>query len=36
MLGRSLRRTVLVDNSEMSYTLQPENGIPISDYFGEV
>lgn len=32
-LGRDLRRTVIVDNSPLSYVLQPENAIPISAFF---
>lgn len=32
-LGRDLRRTVIVDNSPLSYVLQPENAIPITAFF---
>ncbi|CAN8074876.1 unnamed protein product [Agarophyton chilense] len=32
-LGRDLRRTVIIDNSPLSYVLQPENAIPISAFF---
>lgn len=32
-LGRDLRRTVIVDNSPLSYVLQPENAIPIVAFF---
>ena len=31
-----LQRTVLVDNSLMSFVLQPENGIPITSYIGDM
>lgn len=32
-LGRDLKRTVIVDNSPLSYVLQPENAIPIPAFF---
>lgn len=32
-LGRDLRRTFIIDNSPLSYVLQPENAIPISAFF---
>ncbi|KAI0563908.1 NLI interacting factor-like phosphatase [Gracilaria domingensis] len=32
-LGRDLKRTVIIDNSPLSYVLQPENAIPISAFF---
>lgn len=34
-LGRSLARTVLVDDSNTSFMLQPDNGIPISAFYGD-
>ena len=33
-LGRPLERTVLVDDSNNSFMMQPDNGIPITAYFG--
>lgn len=32
-LGRDLKRTVIIDNSPLSYALQPENAIPITAFF---
>lgn len=32
-LGRDLKRTFIIDNSPLSYILQPENAIPISAFF---
>ena len=32
-LGRELKNIIIVDNSPMSYALNPENGIPISTWF---
>ena len=32
-LGRQLKDVVIVDNSPMSYALNPENGLPISTWF---
>jgi len=32
-LGRNVRQVIIVDNSPMSYLLQPENAIPISSWF---
>lgn len=34
-LGRSLARTVLVDDSNTSFMLQPDNGIPITAFYGD-
>jgi len=31
--GYSLNDIVIVDNSLLSFALQPDNGIPISSYF---
>jgi len=31
-LGHDLRRTVLVDDSMMSFRLQPDNGLPVAPY----
>ena len=33
-LGRDLRRVVLVDNNPLAMYAQPDNGIPIIDYYG--
>lgn len=32
-LGRDLKRTFIIDNSPLSYVLQPENAIPITAFF---
>ena len=32
-LGRELKNIIIVDNSPMSYALNPENGIPINTWF---
>ena len=32
-LGRELKDIIIVDNSPMSYALNPENGLPISTWF---
>jgi carboxy-terminal domain RNA polymerase II polypeptide A small phosphatase len=32
-LGRDLKRTLIVDNSPLSYALQPENAVPIEAFF---
>lgn len=34
-LGRDLKRTVIIDNSPMSYFLQPENAIAIPTWFDD-
>ena len=34
-LGRSLERTVLVDDSTTPFMMQPDNGIPITAFFGD-
>ena len=34
-LGRQLKDIVIVDNSPMSYALNPENGLPISTWFDD-
>jgi len=33
--GRSLARTVLIDDTKTSFLLQPDNGLPISPFFGD-
>lgn len=33
-LGRDLSKTLIVDNLEESFSLQPENGYLIEDYVG--
>lgn len=33
ILGRDLRRVVLVDNAAYSYVFQVDNGVPITSYF---
>ena len=32
-LGRELKNVIIVDNSPMSYALNPENGLPITTWF---
>lgn len=32
-LGRDLKQTFIIDNSPLSYVLQPENAIPITAFF---
>lgn len=34
-INRELRKIVIVDNSPVSYALQPENAIAIKSYFGD-
>ena len=34
-LGRDLSRTIIVDNMEQNYKLQPENGITIRPFWGK-
>lgn len=34
-LGRDLTRTLIIDNSPLSYALQPENAIPISSFISD-
>ena len=34
-LGRELKNVIIVDNSPMSYALNPENGIPIITWFDD-
>jgi RNA polymerase II subunit A small phosphatase-like protein len=34
-LGRDLKRTLIVDNSPLSYALQPENSVPIEGFFND-
>ena len=34
-LGRELKNIIIVDNSPMSYALNPENGIPINTWFDD-
>lgn len=33
IIPRNISQTVIVDNSPISYILQPENGIPITSYY---
>ncbi|KAE8671798.1 putative Haloacid dehalogenase-like hydrolase superfamily protein [Hibiscus syriacus] len=33
--GRDLRKVTIVDDNPKSYSLQPENGIPIKPFYGE-
>ena len=35
ILGRPLARTVLIDDSNTSFMLQPDNGIPIPAFHGD-
>ena len=34
-LGRPLSRTILVDNSPVAFTLQPDNAVPITSFYGD-
>jgi len=34
-LGRELKNVIIVDNSPMSYALNPENGLPINTWFDD-
>uniref|UniRef100_A0A7S3G6I3 protein-serine/threonine phosphatase n=1 Tax=Palpitomonas bilix TaxID=652834 RepID=A0A7S3G6I3_9EUKA len=34
-LGRPLKDTIILDNSPLSYMLQPENAVPISSWFDQ-
>ena len=34
VVNRNLSQTVIVDNSPVSYVLQPENGVPIISFYG--
>jgi len=36
VLGRDIRRTVLVDNNNLCFLPQPANGIPIGNFFDDV
>ena len=35
LIGRDLRRTVLVDNNPFSFLLQPHNGVPVESFTGD-
>jgi len=35
LLGRPLHRTVIIDNSLLSFAFQPMNGVPCDDWFGD-
>lgn len=35
-LGRPLERTILVDDAPTSFVLQPNNGVPVPPFFGDV
>lgn len=34
-LGRDIRRIIIVDNSPLSYALQPENAVPITSFISD-
>ena len=35
LLGRDMKRTLIVDNSPVCYSLQPQNAIPINSWFSD-
>jgi RNA polymerase II subunit A small phosphatase-like protein len=34
-LGRNIKDVIIVDNSPVSFSLQPENAIPIKSWFDD-